>query len=465
MSLVINTNSSALNTIQSLEKSKAGLTSSMQKLSSGLKINGAADNSADLAIATRMGAQIGSLIQASANAQAGVSLINIADGALNSIAESITSLRSLAIQAANGTLTSTDRHSINKNAEALLQQINSVVSQTNFNGLNLLDGTLQTTLQVGTEAGDTIAIAIDSANTAETGAVIVTSTNVTNALTAGDLVINAVTIGASVSDGLSHLDSSASAIAIANAINASGTDINVTATANPTVTEVTSYAPSSALSGTITINGIAAPQIALGSASQQERIAIAIDSINSISNQTGVVASADLTTGNLVMTAEDGRNITVEYTGMVNTDLGAVAAGTTMSSVTLTSDSAIAISGNNPEYAGLTAGVNSTLTPLSSADLSSQANAINSLAVIDGAINTISNLRAGLGAIENRLYSAIDNLGNSSVNLQDAKSQIMDTDFAVEMSNFAKLQILQQAGISMLSQANQQPQGILKLLG
>jgi len=138
--MVINTNASALNAIQNLEKNEAKLSSSMEKLSSGLKINGAADDSANLAIATRMAAQIGSLIQASANAQAGVSLINIADGALNSIAESITSLRALAIQAANGTLTSIDRASINTNAKSHLDQINSVVSQTDFNGLNLLDG-------------------------------------------------------------------------------------------------------------------------------------------------------------------------------------------------------------------------------------------------------------------------------------------------------------------------------------
>ena len=139
MSMVINTNASALNAIQNLEKNKAALTSSMEKLSSGLKINRAADDSAGLSIASRMAAQIGSLTQASANAQSGVSLINIADGALSSIASSLTTLRALAIQSANGTLTSSDRSSINANAESLLTQINSVAAQTNFNGINLLD--------------------------------------------------------------------------------------------------------------------------------------------------------------------------------------------------------------------------------------------------------------------------------------------------------------------------------------
>ena len=464
MSMVINTNSSALNAIQNLERNKTEITSSMQKLSSGLKINGAADNSADLAIATRMGAQIGSLIQASANAQAGVSLINIADGALNSIAESATALRSLAMQAANGTLTSTDRHSINKNAEALLQQINSVVSQTNFNGLNLLDGTLNTTLQVGTQAGDTIAIAIASANTAEIGVFELTGTAVTAPLGANDLVISGVNIDASVDDGLSYRDGNASAIAIANAINADHTNANVTATANPTVTSTVAFASTGTTNGSMTINGINTASITINGV-LEDNVAQAIVAINEISNETGVVASADSVTGALVMTAEDGRNITVEYTDFANTDFGATATETTTSSVTLASSEAIIISGNNPGHAGLTPGVNSTLTPLSSADLSSQANAVSSLAVIDGAIDMISNLRADLGAVENRLYSMIENLSNSSVNLLEAKSQIMDTDFAIEMSNFAKLQILQQASTTMLAQANQQPQGVLKLLG
>jgi flagellin len=204
MSMVINTNTLASNTLKSLEKNKSELAASMQKLSSGLKINRAADDSAGLSIASRMAAQIGSLTQASANAQSGVSLINIADGALSSIASSLTTLRALAIQAANGTLTSSDRSSINANAESLLTQINSVVAQTNFNGLNLLDGTLDTTLQVGTEAGDSIVLTAKSANTADIGAVIVNSAAVTTALAAGDLVINAAAVRASVSDGVSY---------------------------------------------------------------------------------------------------------------------------------------------------------------------------------------------------------------------------------------------------------------------
>ena len=106
----------------------------------------------------------------------------------------------------------------------------------------------------------------------------------------------------------------------------------------------------------------------------------------------------------------------------------------------------------------------STLTVLATADLSTQANAISSLAVIDGAIDAISDIRSNFGAVENRLYSAIENLSNNSVNLQDAKSEIMDTDFATEMSNFAKHQIMQQASTTMLAQANAEPQSVLKLL-
>jgi flagellin len=461
--MVINTNASALNAIQNLEKNEAKLSSSMEKLSSGLKINGAADDSANLAIATRMAAQIGSLIQASANAQAGVSLINIADGALNSIAESITSLRALAIQAANGTLTSIDRASINTNAKSHLDQINSVVSQTDFNGLNLLDGTLDTTLQIGTQAGDILAIQINSTNTADIGSVIVQGDAVQTALRVGDLVINGAAIAPSKSDGLSTEHADASAIAIANAINTSGTDADVQAAANPTITDTVNFEASANSGGAITINGVETTLISITN-SLNSNVENAIVAINDIKSETGVEASADLE-GKLVLTAADGRNITVNYgPGIDNTDLGAVAAGTVTSSITLTSSSPITIGGSSPEHAGLIGGTTSTLVPLSSAQLDTQANAVASLAIIDGALDTVSNLRANLGALENRLYSMIDNLGNNSVNLMDAKSQIMDTDFAIEMANFAKLQILQQASTTMLAQANAQPQSILKLL-
>jgi len=462
MSMVINTNTLASNTLKSLEKNKSELAASMQKLSSGLKINRAADDSAGLSIASRMAAQIGSLTQASANAQSGVSLINIADGALSSIASSLTTLRALAIQAANGTLTSSDRSSINANAESLLTQINSVVAQTNFNGLNLLDGTLNTTLQVGTEEGDSIVLTAKSANTTNIGAVIVNSSAVTTALAAGDLVINATAIGASVSDGISYSDPSASAIAIAAAINGNGTDLDARAVVNPTVTDVSEFSESESTQATITINGVKSSIISI-TGNLADNVTNAVTAVNAISNETGVVASAN-TDGQLIFTAADGRNITIAYEDAYNTDFGAVDAGTTTGTITLTSSNPITIGGANPGYAGLVEGTSSDLTALSTADLSTQANAISSLAVIDGAIDAINDLRANFGAVENRLYSAIENLSNNSVNLQDAKSQIIDTDFAAEMTNFAKLQIMQQAATSMLAQANAEPQSILKLL-
>ena len=462
MSMVINTNSSSLNAIQNLERNKSALTLSMEKLSSGLKINRAADDSAGLSIASRMAAQIGSLTQASANAQSGVSLINIADGALSSIASSLTTLRALAIQSANGTLTSSDRSSINANAESLLTQINSVAAQTNFNGINLLDGTLDTTLQVGTEEGDTIALAAKSANTADIGAVILASNSVTEALSAGDLVINAADIKASESDGVSYHCADGSAIAIAAAINGNGTDLDARAVANPTVTDVSEFYESVNTGGRIVINGVTTSIISI-TEHQADNVTNAITAVNALSNETGVVASANAD-GQLIFTAADGRNITIDYDDVNNTDFGAIDAGTTTGTVTLTSSKPITIGGANPGYAGLTGGTVSTLTVLATADLSTQANAISSLAVIDGAIDAISDIRSNFGAVENRLYSAIENLSNNLVNLQDAKSEIMDTDFAVEMANFAKLQIMQQAATSILAYANAAPQNVLKLL-
>ncbi len=463
MPMVINTNSSSLSAIQNLERNRSALASSMEKLSSGLKINRAADDSAGLSIASRMAAQIGSMNQASANAQAGVSLINIADGALNSIASSLSTLRALAIQSANGTLTGNDRSSISANAESLLTQINSVAAQTNFNGINLLDGTLNTVLQVGTEKGDTIALAAKSANTANIGAVILASDSVNEALSAGDLVINTAAIRASVSDGVSYHCADGSAIAIAAAINGNGTDLDARAVANPTVTDVSEFEESVNTGGRIVVNGVATSVISINE-HQDENVENAINAVNALSNETGVIASANAD-GQLVFTAQDGRNITIEYgDGIENTDLGSAYAGTTRASITLSSSQPITISGANPEHAGLTGGTTSTLTALDTADLSTQANAIRSLTVIDGAIDAITDIRSNFGAVENRLFSTIENLNNNSVNLQDAMSQIMDTDFAVEMSNFAKLQIMQQAATSILAYANAAPQNVLKLL-
>ena len=463
MSMAINTNGSALNALQSLEKNKSELTTSMQKLSTGLKINKAADDSAGLAIATRMAAQIGSLTQASSNAQSGVALINIADGSLGSISQSLTSLRTLAIQAANGTLTSTDRASINTNAVALLTQINSVVDQTNFNGLKLIDGTLDTILQVGSEAGDSIALRAASANTFDIGAVIVTSGAITSALSAGDLFIDGAAINATVAEGLSYREADSSAIAIAAAINGSASYVETHAVVNPTVTDVSDFVESTNTGGFLTINGVPTAPISIG-ATLEGNATNALSAINAISTQTGVVASTN-SEGQVVFTAEDGRNITIEYSdGFVNTDIGAAAEETTHGTITLNSSKPITISGENPAYAGLTGGTTSDLTTLSTVNLTTQIGAISALAVIDGAIDSISNIRSDLGAVENRLYSAIENLENSSVNLQNAKGQIMDTDFAVEMTNFSKLQILQQAGTAMLAHANTAPHSILKLL-
>lgn len=463
MSMVINTNQSALSALNSLEKTKFKLDSSMEKLSSGLKINRGADDAAGLAIATRMAAQIGSLMQAAANAQAGVSLINVADSSLGTITDSLIELRALAVQAANGTLTSSDRASINAKAESLLNQINSIASQANFNELDLLDGSFDTILQVGTEAGDSIQIKIESANTADVGAIFYTGNAVAAALEKGDLILDGAAIPATENDGLSYDMPEASAIAVANAINTSGTDANTRAVVNPTVTKATAYSSSSNVSGVMTINGIETKLISLPG-TLDGNVQNALVAINAISTETGVEASTD-EIGNLILTAADGRNITVAYgTGIRNTDLGAVAAGTITATVKLTSSTPITISGSNPDRAGLTAGTYSDLTALSTAKLDTQANAIESLAVIDGAIDTISEIRSDIGAIENRLYVAIDNLSSSAVNLQDAKSQIMDTDFATEMTNFAKQQILQQAGVAMLAQANANPQAILKLL-
>ncbi len=464
MSLTINSNIPALTAVRNLNKTGDALASSTEKLTTGLKINRAADDAAGLAISTRMVALLGGLNQSVENANAGISLINTADGALGAIANALTNLRQLAVQSANGTLAAGDRASIDINSASLLAQINSVVQQTSFNGLQLIDGSLNTNLQVGAASGNTIALAASSVNTADIGAVVLADVGGGAAIVGGgDLTIDGVNISATVNDGVSTVNPNESAIAIAKAINTS--NVNVHAIANPTVTGTTAFSAGTGHTGTITINGVATALLPSLSGTQATDVTSAITSINSLSIQTGVTASANAL-GNLIFTASDGRNITVAYSGsLVEGDFGAVAAGTTNGNVTLTSSRPIVVGGSGATPAGgFVAGTTSVLTPLSGVNLSIQANAVVSLAIIDGAIDGVSNLRGSLGAIQNRLESAAYTLGNSAVNLQAANSEIIDTDYATEMTNFTKLQILQQAGTAMLSQANSLPKAALKLI-
>jgi flagellin len=360
MASYINTNYASLQAQYNLTQSQSGLTTSIQRLSSGLRINSAADDAAGLAISDRMTAQINGLDQAGRNANDGISLVQTADGALSSIASDLQRMRQLASQSATGTLSSADRQSINQEAQNLLSEINRVSSTTNFNGVNLLDGTFTNkNFQVGASAGQTVGMTLNAANTTSLGsyqlsgtsnyssgsqgASVVSTTNAFSSssyltITSSNTATTGVQIGASVSSNPTtnaYLGlSSTSAYAKAAAINAQTALTGVSASAvtyfgglNITSTSsVLSAAPSSEVNmaaGDLYINGVAVGSAIAGTdaVSQGTNVTAAI---NAVSADTGVTATVDTSSGAITLAAADGRDINVSSTsnGLTASGLG-----------------------------------------------------------------------------------------------------------------------------------------------
>jgi flagellin len=710
MAQVINTNISSLNAQRNLNTSQSALATSLQRLSSGLRINSAKDDAAGLAISDRMTSQIRGLNQAARNANDGVSLAQTAEGGLSEVASNLQRIRELAIQSANATNTSSDRASLNAEVTQLLAEIQRVATTSQFNGQNILDGTFTAAqFQVGANANQTITASTGNAQTSAIGAYQYNNTSSAvsgTALASGDLTINGVNVGATA-DG--------SADTIVNAINGVTNQTSVTATATSSI--VAANAPTGKVnlaSGDLVINGVNIGAVTgnYNLATQGASIATAI---NAKTNATGVTASANTTTGaltlssstgktiaittnntlagaarvenatglelsastalaanqltltgtkgasvatfafanytagdevtigdktyvlddgettgadagggkffigggftddatlnaeildaingtsnsasavtgvvgtttggtNITVTADalgitaapvttitdggggaataitntlgtgiaenstvildgttytfitgatSGNNISLTQAGASNTALnlvatafanaidtnfaanttdvdagtvvggvfsvtsvlrgtpgnsvvdasgtaitagvaesitaatdGAYTASTTYGIISLSSNSAYSISGNDPAKAGLST-ASSTLNTLGAVDISSVAGANSAISVVDGALSQVATIRGAMGALQNRFQSVVSSLTASSENLSAARSRIQDADFAAETAQLTRNQILQQAGVAMLAQANALPNNVLTLL-
>ena len=356
MASMINTNIASLNSQNNLNKSQGALTTSLQRLSTGLRINSAKDDSAGLAISERMGSQINGLNQATRNSNDGISMSQTAEGALSSISDSLQRIRELAVQSANGTNTDADRSSMQAETSQLLSEIDRVATQTKFNGRTLLDGTLsKQQFQVGANSGETISFSVDSARIAKLGsssaAAITTAQNASStALKEGAFSLNGVLIGPSLAgaDTASTASADASSIAKAAAVNAKSAESGVTATVNATEVGGTSMTGAGAnATGSIVLNGITI-NVSTTTDLAATRASV-VAAINSSSQQTGVTASdTGSDKGGVKLTAADGRNIVMGTYGTVtaaSTGLGA-ASTTNTGSITLNSDKEIKISSN-----------------------------------------------------------------------------------------------------------------------
>jgi len=486
MALTINTNVASLNAQRNLGKSQGALSKSMQRLSSGLRINSAKDDAAGLAISDRMTSQIRGLNQASRNANDGISLAQTAEGALQESTNILQRMRELAIQSANDTNTSQDRASLQSEVDQLIAELDRIGNNTTFNGKKLLDGSMEdASFHVGANANQNISFSIGDARATSLGSnatVDTTGLNAAAATTAGSLTsanniisINGTQIGV-VADGVSTTDDTSSALALANGINAKSGTTGVTATANPTVANlgaVSADGDGITGAGDFQINGV---DIVTGAIAAADATGTLTDAINAVSSQTGVTAALNAA-DEMVLTAEDGRNIQLTSDGDGDVDIFAVGDisgaddDVITGTVTLDSDGAIVTSGAPlvaaTHGAGLALGTTAVTTTnaVTNVDITSQSGANDSISNIDRAIAQIDTTRGDLGAVQNRFETTIANLQNVSENLSAARSRILDADIAEETSAMTKNNILQQAGVSILAQANQAPQLALSLLG
>ncbi len=409
MALVVNTNISSLNAQNNLTKSQSALATATERLSSGLQINSAADNAAGFAIAQRYTTQIGGLGQASQNASDAINLAQTAGSALDQVTANLQAIRDLAVQSANGTYSAGDRASIDNEVQQRLQEITRIANQTTFNGSNVLDGSLGTkSFQVGANVGQTISVSLTTS------------------------------VKASALGSVSSFDSAN----LSGAFVSSGTS---TAAQTLDLSKITiAYTGSDGVTtGSVTLAGTA-------------------------SNAQGVSDAINAALSGNVSAAVDGNGgVNIFSSGSFKvTDAGSVASGSALgagSAGKITGTGAT--SGTGTATGAYTDGTAIAATgSLQGGDVKTVSDANALISRIDVALTTVSDFSAQLGAVQNRFQSTISTLSAQTTNLQASQSTIQDANFAAETANLSKAQVLEQAGISVLAQANAQPQVVLHLL-
>ncbi|MGV8906025.1 MAG: flagellin [Acetobacterium sp.] len=454
----INHNIAALNTYNKLSANQAATSKSLEKLSSGLKINKAGDDAAGLAISEKMRGQIRGLDQATANASDGISLIKTAEGGLNETHSILQRMRELSVQSANDTNTDTDRVEIQKEVEQLTKEIDRISTDTEFNTKKLLNG------DMGIKATST-------ANTAELKQLTATGSNMAD----GAYTITNTAAGTdSVAMGGNSVASSGATADYK--LNASAEvdygDYTLKAT-NKTATDVTLelYNPDGklvkaqdgvALAANLTDFGGLDLDFSANNIDSEGSIALKID--NTTANVT-VSGGTAATTGAITdgLAATGGKVSIGGFEFKLQTNHGGDGTTNTLSVVNKAATFQIGANADQNTKLAINA-TGATDLGVNTVNISTQAGANTAITTIDKAISTVSSERAKLGGMQNRLEHTINNLGASSENATAAESRIRDVDMAKEMMEFTKNNILSQAAQSMLAQANQQPQGVLQLL-
>ncbi|MGC6418108.1 MAG: flagellin [Bradymonadia bacterium] len=474
MGLFVMTNASSLNAQRNLTTNSRGMKSAYQRLSSGLRINSAADDAAGLAISTRFTSQIRGLNMAIRNANDGVSLAQTAEGALQESTSILQRMRELSVQAANDINTDADRRSINEEIQQLTKELNRIGDTTTFNSHKILNGDyIQNFVHVGAQARERIDITISDARATALGrtALVQTNTVSTNAISkaGGSVLVNQITIRntTAADDRVSTSFATGSAIAKAAAINDATIHTGVAARVNATVVSNNQDVTAGTLNENsyVEINGTIITGFAVTQDDSNGELAA---QINAHSQSTGVVASVD-DNFRLVLTAVDGRNIEVIASDAQAELITGLSTGVTTATIDLESDLAFTVDGANLGFVGFNnpqiVGVNSVNSSVATVDVLTRNTANRAIEIIDRSLEQISQQRGQLGAMQNRLEATINNLSSITENASASRSRILDADFAKESANMARSSVLQQAGTSILAQANQGGQAALSLLG
>jgi flagellin len=500
MPQVINTNVASLNAQRTLNSSQSSLATSLQRLSSGLRINTAKDDPAGLAISERFTAQIRGLDQARRNANDGISLAQTAEGALQTAGDLLQRIRELAVESANGSNSAADRQALQNEVTQLVSELDRVATTTSFNGRTLFDGSFGTvSFQVGANAGETITSTTANLRTTNYGnnqvgaagaglgaGALAAAGAEASAVTGGTFDVNgyigAKTITVAAADSAKTIAQSVNNVSGNTGVSAdSRTDVKLT------------FSAAGAYNLKILADNTTAETVSftLSAASGADGLSTAVTAFNDKSAKTGVFATLTSDNAAIILTSNAGQNIRLQDTAVANagtvtvqglkadlsTALGAsrvLAADTTADGVLVTgqvsfnsekSFSAVqAAAGTNVLGAVGAATVNSSLNKVSALDITTYQGAADALTTIYSALTLITNERARFGALQGRFEATVTNLETTSENLSASRSRIRDADYAAETASLTRNQILQQAGVAMLAQANALPNNVLALI-
>ena len=493
---VINTNLSALIAQNAARASELQSAQSMERLSTGLRINSAKDDAAGLAITTRMTSAIRGLGMSLKNASDGISMAQTAEGALGNITDALQRLRELAVQSANGSNSNTERSFLDSEALGLVAEVARIGSQTNFNNSKLLNGTFGSqTFQLGYLATDSMVFGgIQDSQASALGnhklvmdgtglGALVAASSTATANTVSNVSTSTLTTASGGTTAAISIAAADSAKQVAAKINTAANAIGVTAVASNAAT-----LSGVAANGTIsfTLSGAASASVSAAITNTNDLTALAA-AINGVSNSTGITATfADPSLkSSIQLTSNDGSDIKIAnyiHSATANTTFGegpADLAGGTGAITTLTNTNHSSVksgivtlsstkgaittaSGNTTIFT--TATHASTFANVQSISIGTQSGASAALSVIDSALTQVNNSRANLGGLINRFEASISSQSNSIMNLSESRSRILDADYAKETSLLAKSMIIQQAATAMLGQANQNSRLVLHLL-